>query len=393
MPLTVSAPDRRLFMALGLVLVLLIVAAVILTPSEASQQEIPSSYSTASSGGKAAYLLLSKRGYRIEQWLQSPLELRAGQGSTLILAEPSLFPTDGEKQRLHQFVEDGGRLIATGPNGGMALPLSESTANPMGAYVWKTYQALAPSAAARVAPQITMLPEASWGRNSTAVRLYGDDEEIVAIKYPFGKGEVIWWASATPLSNAGLKEPGNLEFFLTCIGRPEDSVILWDEYFHGHRGSSVTSAIINSQFRWILAQFALLALAVIVTFSRRSGPVRALARKSRLSPLEFVETLGGLYERAEACTIAVDVYYRRLHYFLIRRLGLAVSVSDDELARAVHDRWRFDDENFATALREANAARSRSSLPQAEALRLVRTLHGYAAKLKMHTPGTEERHE
>lgn len=155
----------------------------------------------------------------------------------------------------------------------------------------------------------------------------------------------------------------------------------------------MTSAIINSQFRWILAQFALLALAVIMTFSRRSGPVRALARKSRLSPLEFVETLSGLYERAEACTIAVDVYYRRLRYFLIRRLGLAVSVSDDELARAIHDRWRFDDENFATTLREANAARSRSSLPQAEALRLVRTLHGYAAKLKMHTPGTEERHE
>jgi hypothetical protein len=48
---------------------------------------------------------------------------------------------------------------------------------------------------------------------SAAYPLYGDGDRTVVVKYPFGRGEVLWWASATPLTNAGLKEPGNLEFF------------------------------------------------------------------------------------------------------------------------------------------------------------------------------------
>ena len=63
---------------------------------------------------------------------------------------------------------------------------------------------------------------------------------------------------------------------------------------------------------------ALLAIAALLTFSRRSGPLRPVPPPSRLAPLEFVETLGGLYQQAHAASVAVDVYYQRFQYWMTR---------------------------------------------------------------------------
>src|SRR2546422_4760103 len=38
--------------------------------------------------------------------------------------------------------------------------------------------------------------------------------------YSYGKGQVIWWAAATPLSNAGIRQRGNLNLFLNSVGPP-----------------------------------------------------------------------------------------------------------------------------------------------------------------------------
>jgi hypothetical protein len=76
---------------------------------------------------------------------------------------------------------------------------------------------------------------------------------------------------------------------------------------------------------WAMAQAGLLLLAVLFTFSRRSGPVRPLIEPSRLSPLEFVETLGGLYQSAHANQVALEVLYQRFQYMLKKRAGFARS--------------------------------------------------------------------
>jgi hypothetical protein len=201
------------------------------------------------------------------------------------------------------------------------------------------------------------------------------------VKFRSGKGEVIWWASATPLTNVGLNEPGNLEFFLACL-REGGTTIFWDEYVHGYR-QTISESAVHSPVLWIFLQLGLISLAVLLTFSRRNGPVFAPVTPSRLSPLEFVETLGSLYQRAGAASVAVDVTYQRFRYWLTRRLGMASNASIADLTAALRARLLFSDERLGHTLAECESARYNPSLPPEEALRLVQELDDYAAELKL----------
>jgi hypothetical protein len=390
LPIQLSAGDRKLFLIAGGAFLFLVVAALILTKGPDNTDEIPTTYSVDSGGAKAAYLLLKASGYTVERWEQSPSELPEAAGITLILAEPSDAPKTEERNRLRQFVENGGHIISTGPFVGFYLPENGIVPDPLSGMTWKKLSALSPSSITQAASQITLAPQAYWKTESFVLPLYGDGDKQMVVKYKFGKGEVVWWASATPLTNAGLREPGNLEFFLACIGSEPKTRILWDEYFHGYR-RSLTASIQSSPVKWIFLQFALFTLAILLTYSRRSGPISIPAGEVRLSPLEFVRTLGALYKQANAASVAVDISYHRFRYWLTRRLGMASNASVDELERAIRERWNFQDANFSATLRDCESAPYDNTLKPRVALRLVRSLDDYAAKLKLFSkPGKEK---
>jgi hypothetical protein len=382
LPIQLSAADRKLFLIAGGVFLLLVATALILAKGPESTDEIPTTYSVGSGGAKAAYLLLKGSGYRVERWEQSPSELPEAAGATLILAEPSDAPKTEERNRLRQFVENGGHVIATGLFVGLFLPENGIVSDPLSGMTWKKLSAQSPSSITHAASQITLAPQAYWKPESFALPLYGDGDKHMVVKYKSGKGEVIWWASATPLTNAGLKEPGNLEFFLACIGSEPQTRILWDEYFHGYR-RSLTASIQSSPVKWIFLQFALFTLAILLTYSRRSGPISIPAREIRLSPLEFVRTLGALYKQANAASVVVDISYHRFRYWLTRRLGMASNAPVDELERAVRERGNFQDADFSATLRACESAPYDYTLKPRAALRLVRSLDDYAEKLKL----------
>lgn len=382
MPIQLSAGDRKLFLIAGGVFLVLVATALIFAKGPESADEIPTTYSVGSGGAKAAYLLLKASGYRVERWEQPPSELPEAVGATLILAEPSDAPKTEERNRLRQFVENGGRVIATGPFVGLFLPENGIVPDPISGMTWKKLSAQSPSSITHAAPQITLAPQAYWKPESFTLPLYGDGDKRMVVKYKSGKGEVIWWASATPLTNAGLKEPGNLEFFLACIGSEPQTRILWDEYFHGYR-QSLTASIKSSPVKWIFLQFALFTLAILLTYSRRSGPISIPAREIRLSPLEFVRTLGALYKQANAASVVVDISYHRFRYWLTRRLGMASNAPVEELERAVRERGNFQDADFSATLRACESAPYDYTLKPRAALRLVRSLDDYAAKLKL----------
>jgi len=97
MPLKVDPKDRKLLLGAACVFVLLIAGAVVFGGEGVSKAEIPSSYSTASGGGKAAYLLLSQAGYKVERWEKPLDQLPQATGKTLILAGPQEAPTRDER--------------------------------------------------------------------------------------------------------------------------------------------------------------------------------------------------------------------------------------------------------------------------------------------------------
>lgn len=391
MPLKIDPRDRKLLYGAAAVFVLLIAATVLFGGEAGEKAEIPSSYSTASGGAKAAYLLLTHEGYKVTRWERSLDALAQGRGKTLILAEPFEAPTEEEQKHLQTFLNSGGRLIATGMFAGVFLPENRSVPDFVGGMEWKKASAVSPSEITRAAPAIVLAPQARWESFSAAYPLYADGDATLVVQYPYGRGEVLWWASATPMTNAGLKEPGNLEFFLACLGGTRNE-ILWDEYIHGYR-DTLAMSIVHSPVKWLALQLTLLALAVLATFSRRSGPICKPAADIRLSPLEFVNTLGGLYENAGSASVALDICYQRFRYWLTRRLGVGNNISIDDLEAAVRDRWARHDDHFAAILRRCESAKIDPYLQGPEALHLVQELDEYAARWKLFQSDRKEKGE
>jgi hypothetical protein len=382
MSLKLGQGDRKIILIAGGVFLLVVTLSFIFTRGSGSTDEVTSTYSAGSSGAKAAYLLLKASGYNVERWENSLSDLPDPVGKTLVLAEPEGSPTAEERRNLTQFIENGGRVIATGVFAGYFLPKNGAERDPFGESAWRKLSAQSPSPITRATLEITMAPAAQWNSHTFAVPLYGDGENQRVVKYTLGRGEVIWWASATPLTNAGLKEPGNLEFFLACMGEPNGRQILWDEYFHGYRRSLVASAG-RTPLKWMFLQLALFTLAILMTYSRRSGPVCIPPAEARLSPLEFVRTLGALYEQAGAAPVAVDVSYHRFRYWLTRRLGMAGNASVEEIERAVRERWDFQDPHFGEILHACESVPYQSDLKPRAALKLVQSLDDFAVKLKL----------
>jgi len=389
MPVRVDPKDRKLLIGAACVFGLLIVGAAVFGREANSSAEIPSSYSTSSGGGKAAYLLLLQAGHSVVRWEKPLDDLPQSGKNTLILADPNEAPTREEREKLKDFIFNGGHVIATGMFAGTFLPESDSVPDPLGGMTWVTSSSVSPSEITRAAPEIVLAPQSHWQPFSVAYPLYADAGQTRVVKYPYGRGQVLWWASSTPLTNAGLKEKGNLEFLLACVGGAKDQ-ILWDEYIHGYR-ETLGSSIAHSPVKWLALQLGLLALAVLATFSRRSGPICKPATIVRLSPIEFVQTLGGLYEHAGTASVAVDICYQRFRYWLTRRLGVAINIPVDELQNAVRDRWALADDHFAAILRRCESAKNDPFLQGPVALNLVRELDEYAIRLKLFQGAKKER--
>src|SRR5262249_19151412 len=146
--------------------------------------------------------------------------------------------------------------------------------------------------------------------------------------------------------------------------------VFWDEEIHGHRASSRSA--FEGPLGWLFLQLGGLTLAVLLTYSRRSGPIVSPAAERRLSPLEFVRTLGALYERAGAASAAVEILYQRFRYWLARRLGLSPAAPIEELERVARERLGHLGAEFVSTLRECESARTDPRLSPHSALRLSR---------------------
>ncbi len=392
MPVPLEPADRKLLIIAGLVLLAVVVIAVAVVPPRGPESTgIPSSYSAASDGTKAGYMLLKELGYRTERWEKPPTVLPSNpSGELLVLLEP-LFPASAEeRQAIHAFVRAGGRVLASGPSAAALLPEGGALDHEPVEFGWKRYRAVVPSPLTRGAPEITMEPRARWQMSHFAhLGIFAERINSVVVSYAYGKGQVIWWAAPTPLTNAGLKQPGNLNLLLNSLGGSVQTRVLWDEYYHGQRGT-LWSYFAGTPLPWGLLQLALVALTLLATFSRRAGLVRAPVVAARLSPLEFVETLGDLYHRAHAAGAAVETSLRRFRFLLTRRLGLASTASISQVHEAAHDRLGWKQPGLLETLLRADRASRSAELTDAEALPIVQALEQYAGLLHIRPRKGEE---
>ena len=396
MPVGIDPSDRKLLLIAGSVLLgMLCLFVAVAPPGGEPGDGLPSTYSPGSGGARAAYLLLQELRMKVQRWEQPPTELpEDAEGALLVLANPLLAPTKKEQEALRNFVENGGQILFTGARLGAFFPEAKLSFKPPGKD-WQTYAAKLPSRYTRGAAKVTLRPQAEWSKlDATQLELYGDAEGAVVVSWRMGDGQLLWWAGPTPLTNAGITKEGNLSLFLEAVKSPvaEESArrLYWDEYFHGQR-SSLWSYVQKTPVPMGLVQLALLGLAVLFTFSRRSGPVVRPAGVSRLSPLEFVDTLGGLYQRAGAAPAAVNVAYQRFRGLLTRQLRLPPVIADASLAKAAGQRLGQRTEEISELLKRAAEASRAHKLIAGDALILLRELEELEKQMGLKKRQTQEK--
>jgi hypothetical protein len=386
MPTSIDSGDRKLLLIAGAVLFVLTVGLFLGTSPEEQGIQIPSTYSYGSSGARAAYLLLQDLHYKVSRWERSPTELPSEPDHVvLILADPLGTPQKGEREALQNFVNEGGQVLFTGARIESFFP--EGKVDPKKLIGERsTFSANLPSNYTSGAPKIVLHSGAAWQTPvASQLPLYGNARFPVVVSWRMGEGRILWWAAATPLTNAGITLEGNLNLFLNAMNSPAPGdratvQIYWDEYFHGQR-TSLWSYVEKTPVAWGLLQLVLLGSIIFFTYGRRSGPVMLPPVVSRLSPLEFVDTLGGLYERAGAEPAVVGFVYQRFRATLSRQLRLSPSVQDAELADAVCGRLGWKESGLKTTLaRAAVASRAQKVAPE-EALGLIRELEHYQGQL------------
>jgi hypothetical protein len=115
-----------------------------------------------------------------------------------------------------------------------------------------------------------------------------------------------------------------------------------------------------------------------------------LPQPSRLSPLEFVNTLGKLYRRANAVHSALAIPYARFRAQAARQLGINQDVPAPDLARALKNRLRSKDDSLAELLQQIEDALHDPELREAQALELVQQLNRHAQNLKLNPMERQE---
>jgi len=387
----IDASDRRILLVAFsiLAITLLISAAVSSAGDEASQY--PSPYSASSGGAKAAYTLLSQIGYQVEHWRQPPAKLlEHGTSTVLVIAVPTENPSSEERQDLLGYVRAGGKVLAIGSNTISFLPHAAVLPD-IPHFARQTYRALVPSGITRDAPRIAMTPALYWRPDDAASEVeYGDDGHGEIVSFRYGKGQMVWWSAADPLTNSGITQESNLQLLLNSLGPAGSRTVLWDDYFHeGER--TLAESLLASPLKWSLLQLGLLALVVLFTHSRRHGPVCRLPQTSRLATLEFVETLGALYERADATELPVEIAYERFRHRLHRKLGISTSDTSEQVVSRASARLGNLASECEKVLKECESARYRTDIAVADSLRLVKSLELFSEQLQIDSKNKGEK--
>jgi hypothetical protein len=345
-------------------------ATAVLAPPDEGIGVRGSSLSSGAAGAKAGFLLLRRLGYVVQRTFDPMVSLAANPATdVLVLMAPQQPPSGLDIAALTRFVEAGGVVIVAE----QASWLPSLVGRPARRSMATNPIAVAVSPLALGAPAIRMDHLSGPGDPQPPyATIYADARGAAVAAARLGRGRVIYWASALPATNAAIDEPGHVELLVDAIGPPLDRRVLWDEHYHGHRRSAWSYAS-GTPLPAALAQLGVIGLAAVATVSFRRRPLRPVPDPPRTAPLEFVDTMGGLYERAGATTTAVAVALAHLRRRLVAASGLPADVDDSTLARGAASRAGQSPEALAALLARARDA-ARGPLTAAAALPVVRSL-------------------
>jgi hypothetical protein len=396
MSASLNPRDRRLLLACLVIVALAACVVAILAPQEDDDNVVPSSFSSGTHGAEAAYLTLERSGYRVERW-ERPLSELVQQNdahTVVILADP--MPTrknlTAARSSVAAILQHGGHVIATGSSGGDLLPQGQVAELPQIAGAVESNCTAQPDGFGDLANSGAVhLREVSfWKKTLPEQRVeYTCGTDAVVVSYAVGPGHAIWWADSLPLENAFIAKDGDLALLLNSLGDAGNHIV-WDESLHNDE-PGIWSYANGTPVRLLWLQLVLAALLLVFSFSRRSGPLLPDPVVARDAPLEFVYSLGALYDRAGATSTAVQIAYARFCLMLgLKRKRNSAEETNEMMAVASSRLRRIEPELRPTIEMCEEATYAPAQMPLRQALKLVHSLSRLEREVRQGTLGRDK---
>ncbi|HLK61773.1 MAG TPA: DUF4350 domain-containing protein [Chthonomonadaceae bacterium] len=352
---------------------------------ETSALQEPSSLAAQPEGVKALYLLYQQIDppYRVDRLRQPWNHISPDAGLAFIIEPQSRPPTEEEIPALKRWIEAGGTALfivskrnaaernAEGESGQDEESAQEKdtiTGDVDITEVHPVTRLVAP-----VAAQSPYVRNVSYLSVSSPVRLkvpakseyqtlFQDEDGIVAIHKPLGRGHVLVVANDKLASNSGITDADNVDFLnsiaWTAVGSTHREIV-FDEYHHGvgfeHQAGDRSGSLIASMpIPMRLGLWHLLGLGALLLYNgnRRFGQPRAVPRSNYRLRADFVNSMGLLLRKAEASDIALLTLYQSFARDLRRSFDLAPEATAPEIvAQAARRKYVHVDDLRQTLIR------------------------------------------
>jgi hypothetical protein len=314
-------------------------------------------------GLRALYLYLREGGAQVDAHSASLEELPPAVRTLVIAAPQARAVSPAEVEALERFIRSGGTLVFLTPRGKDAgqsalaqwLELEEgpllaasprdlpSDVQDLGGTtvdVWLPSGAVLGSGSLRVSRDrgITMrMPE--------AVPLAGLDRTAALWRLGLGRGEVYVAAGPDLAENRRLELLDNLRFWDALASR---GPLVFDEF---HHSAAPAPPLSRGIWAFALQCLAVGALYVVARGTRFGAPRPQLPERHR-SSLEYVQSLGWLARRAKVERELLPEMARHLRQLMQDRLGIPLTLSEEEAARMLEQRCGIPSAHYLEARAE-----------------------------------------
>jgi uncharacterized protein DUF4350 len=304
---------RSSMVLLGICIVAVLIGAVRL----ATQQQPPqtgSSASAAPDGALAAYTWFADVGGQPRRLTSRAIDPDV---TSFIIVQPSTLPNAAAIQALNRLADRGGTIVLAGDSlewlaTARSLSVVADPASP------------APRTLTPDGLDVPIRPRFRLRAEGAQPLLVTDDGQLVGLRRAYRQGTLIVIASATPLTNAGLRDDATARFVYRAVVAPlQGQSVAFDEYQRVADATTSAPATLN-QLLFQTSAGAAILYAGLLTFAylfltgRRLGPALALrsAADSQRTMYEHVQMLANLYRRAGQLNVVRETFSR--HYSRLR---------------------------------------------------------------------------
>jgi hypothetical protein len=373
---------KRFFQVLWLIgLLMLVFLCFKVTDTTIQISADNSSYSVARNGGKVYYLLMRKLGYKVER-LENKLASIGEKGAALIILVPQASISEGDADWCRQFIVSGGTVLIA----------DEDDNEIFRRFGIVPYRVTASGAAEEVIPipspvtggaQKVLISTSSRLKFST---LQGDSREIIIVdekgvimaEVRHGKGRLIVSTAPEIFSNELIQKEDNSLLAVNCINSaPGGRPVFVDEFHHGFRDRQTLLQSLDVPAKYLLFQILCLIFLVFLRSGMTFQSPLPYGIEERRKPLDFINTMAALYQRAEARIGILSVLYFNCRRNLARSMGLASEMDNEQLARSYSGEGTPEETELRLTLAECEESIKQGAIDDKRLLKLARKLHSY----------------